>query len=184
MLKQVGGDPWFIAIPIEAGEWYDSLKQPTPPGGRFLHPSDLHLTAIYLGRCGEDAARAAFAHVTEARPGWPEQVTLGELVPMGNKRRPSAFSAVLSSGADETRPLLLQAHQALELSPRNELIPHVTLVRPRRNIDKPGRVKLAEWAAQLPALEQPVQLECLALYTWTAPMRDGRRYQVVSRWTG
>src|SRR6185369_5781848 len=140
---------WFVALAVPGEPWFSRVAEP-PDGVRLFHLDDLHITVAFLGACGEQAAEAAFA----IAPKWPTlalDVTLGRVEPMGNPRRPNAFSAIVREGADVLRDAILVVRDEMceragarldEREPR----PHVTIARPRRSAKGPVLRNAMQWA--------------------------------------
>jgi 2'-5' RNA ligase len=176
---------WFFAFPLD-GAFLDELPPP-PANIRPFHPSDVHLTLAFLGRCGRDAAERALA-VLDARlaqsPRPPLAVSLAGVVPMGARRSYTALSALLDRGRNETEsyittvrdPLFDAAHTR-----RDQRRPkaHVTLARPTRRATDAQRLAGIAWAEALDL--RPIQrtLDRIALYTW-ADDRPRRMFKVVA----
>jgi RNA 2',3'-cyclic 3'-phosphodiesterase len=172
---------WFIALSVPGDGWFSHVTEP-PPGVRRFHPDDLHITVAFLGACGRSAAEEAF----KVAPKWPlpaVDVTLGEVVAMGNPRRPNAFAALVRGGASELSAailcvrdeMIMQAGARLEdRAPK----PHVTVARPRRKASGPERHGAQAWAAGLELAAPTVRLSRLVLYTHSQE-RDVRLFDEV-----
>lgn len=171
------GPTWFIALPVVAGAWFESVPAPPDRTGLF-HADDLHLTVAFLDRCGEERALAAWEAFR-----WPAgvvTVTLGEVVPLGNPRRPSALSALLASGREEIeRAMAVSREEPISVAgaPREERPPkaHVTLARISKNAGPSERRLSLAWAQSLALGAPRVLLDRVALYT-SRPGAEGRRY--------
>ncbi len=183
MGRLVDGANWFVAIPIEASDWFSRVGEP-PPGIRRFAPEDLHLTLAFLGAVGEDAARAAFERA-RAIPLAPCEVQLGALVPMGAARRFSALSAHLSQGEATVAAAIMAVRDDVcdAAGARRDLrpaLPHLTLARPTRKATQSERAEALRWARALELGAPRVQLDSVALYTWF-PERRERLFQIVDR---
>lgn len=151
-----------------------------PPRFRRFSPTDVHLTLMFLGGCGETAALAALAATRDslrATPTAPVTVTLGELVPMGPKKEYTALSALLDVGRDEVTELLRRhrdgaADAAGVRRDQRPPIPHVTLGRPQRRATEQDRVAGLQWATSVSLPNTPQVLRRVALYTWHTERRD------------
>ena len=166
----------------DADGWLARLQAEAPPDLRRFHAEDLHATVAFLGPCGEEAARAAFATATEEVT--PIPVRLGRLVPMGPPRRPSALSLELEDGREEVAALITRWRPAMwrAASAREDdrpAKPHITVLRPPRRASPAERQRALDWAARQPPVNVAVTLDRLALYTW-AEDRRRRQFQVVA----
>lgn len=132
-------------------------------------PDDVHCTVAFLGPVGEAAAMAAFA----LAPRWPTgilEVTLGDVVPMGNPRRPSALSALVADGHDELARAIGAVrddlcHAAGARTDDRPPLPHVTIARPKRSSHRREIGAAIEWAQRLDLGRPRVELSELVLYT-------------------
>jgi 2'-5' RNA ligase len=177
---------WFLAFPVD-GAFVANLPAP-PPGFRLFHPEDIHLTLVFLGGCGEQAALLAFGALGELLPAArtnPIAISLGEVVPMGGSRKSySALSALLGRGRADTTACIAGVRDGVtdRASLRRQSRPpkpHVTLGRPmRRASDEHRRAGLA-WAAALDLSGVERTLDRVALYTWSEN-RQKRLFQSVA----
>jgi 2'-5' RNA ligase len=165
---------WFVAFPIDAGDWFARLPSP-PPGTRCFAPEDLHLTIAFLGAVDASRAHAAFAALgREASPAC--DLVRGRVVPMGASRRPSALSALaeLADPADGSlaarlvpvRDAILEA-AALPGEGRDPL-PHVTLARVTRRARAAERRAALDWVRSCDLRSAIVRVDRVALYTRAA----------------
>ena len=173
---------WFVGMPVTGGDWLDALLSDAPSSLRRFHPDDLHLTVAFLGGCGAERAKVAFATATD-HPLAAFRVELDRLAPMGNPRRPSALSLLVSGGHDEAvaiieslRPVMWRAAEA-ERDTRPAL-PHVTVARPPRRATATERRVAVEWAERKPRLGEILTIDRLCLYTWSDDRR-ARQFRVV-----
>src|SRR4051812_8455925 len=125
---------WFVALAVPADSWFSRVPPP-PRGVRMFDAADLHITVAFLGACGKHAAEAAF----EVADRWPTaavDITLSSVVPMGNPRRPAAFSAIVAEGEELLVAAILSvrdemcARAGARLDDRKPR-PHATIARPR-----------------------------------------------------
>lgn len=167
---------WFLALPVDPGRWFAPLVRTAPEHVRVFHPADVHITAAFLGACGEPRARAAWAEVRQVNPG-PLSIQLSTLEPMGNPRRPSALSVVISRGREPLAQLIGALRGAAcraadaQLDDRPPL-PHLTVARPKRKSTSDERREAIEWARSQPPVDAQVELDRLCLYTWTEDRRE------------
>ena len=176
---------WFFAFPID-GAFVRNL--PAPPAAlRLFHPEDVHLTLTFLGGCGEERALAALAALDAALAAGPLasiEVTLGEVVPMGSRRRYTALSALLERGRPEATAALGRlrdglADAAAVTRDTREPKPHVTLARPRGRATDADRAAGLAWAAGLDLSGVSARLARIALYTW-GEQRLTRLFHIVT----
>lgn len=171
---------WFVALGVPADSWWSRVTAP-PPGVRLFHPDDLHLTVAFLGpvSCGD--AEAAFAVACEDWPTGPIGIALGEVRPMGNPRRPSALSALVSDGAADLSEAISSlrdrtcATAGVRADGRAPL-PHVTIARPSRSATAAEREAAVAWATRLDLGGPRGTLGRLVLYGW-APDRGVRLFR-------
>ena len=174
---------WFVGLPVEAGSWLARVTSP-PEGVRIFHADDLHLTVSFLGTVSEDQARAAFAEA-RALPLAPTTVRLGPVVPMGNRRRPSALSARLLDGEREVAEAITHVRDAVAdaagaARESRPALPHLTIARPRRTATHDERAEAVRWAATLDLGAPSVLLHEVALYTWASERKE-RLFTIVDR---
>ena len=160
---------WFIALPVAAGEWFHALT--APPGVRLFGAEDLHLTVAFLGPVDEAHAHAAFA-LAAGFPLQARRVQLGSVEALGNRRRPSAFSALLTEGRVQVEQALGAARDAMweAAGARPDARPplaHLTFARPSRRASDHERAQALTWAKQLDLGAPQCQLTRIALYTWS-----------------
>ena len=166
---------WFVALPVPAAGWFERVGAP-PRGVRLFHPDDLHLTVAFLGAVSEEAARRGFEEA-RAFPLGACEITLGPVVPMGNKRRPSALSARLLDGEREVARAITEVRDAISdaacaAREARPALPHLTVARPLRSATYAERTGALTWASSLDLGAPRVSLTCLALYTWSAERRE------------
>jgi 2'-5' RNA ligase len=176
---------WFFAFPIDGAFVLDLPELPATI--RRYQPEDVHMTLAFLGGCGQAAAERAQAALDEQlerlKPAALD-VSLGEVVPMGNPRRYTVLSALLNHGRTEATECLAALRDALTeaASGRRERRapkPHVTLARAKgRATDADRRAGLV-WAQALDLSHVAARLDRIALYTWHEPRRE-RLFRIVS----
>jgi 2'-5' RNA ligase len=160
---------WFIALPVPAGRFLSELAPPAAV--RLFAPEDLHITVAFLGRVTPERAALAFdaAHAFALKSC---EISLADVVALGNPDRPSAFSALLGDGREAvedaiaaTRHVLLSAAGAPpDLRPP---LAHVTLARPQRRASPAQVADALSWARALDLQEPRCILAQLALFTWS-----------------
>lgn len=170
---------WFIGWPADAWAPADAVPRmqhdlALPPSTRWMSGDDLHVTLAFLGRCGEQAADRAFDLAAQQARIQPPKLSLSAhgWALLGGDQAPSAVSLLMEGGsADlstriaELRPALYAAADARPDTrpPR----PHVTLARLNRQVDNPTRQALAQRLHRQVPPPFTLQLESLALFTWT-----------------
>lgn len=200
---------WFIGFPVAATPWLADLE-PAPRGARIFAVEDVHLTLVFLGAVGRDAAMRAWeaANRLESRT-W--SMSPGPLAPFGARRkakptqrmtnpsRPSAWSVEPSPRLPELeafmgahRDRLFEAASVAEAArDRRPPRPHATLARPMRSAGPAEHQALRAWAERQRIAAVPVVIGRLALYTWaehrSGPRRVGsgreRLFQVIAEQT-
>lgn len=159
---------WFVGLPVRGGEFVSALSP--PPQVRLFAPDDLHLTLAFLGRVGEERAQLAFQH-TAGIALHALTTPLGEVVALGARRRPSAFSALPLTGRPEIEACVTALRDGIcdaAQAPRETrpALAHVTFARPTRRAT-PAEVRAATaWATGLDLGRPRVRIESVALYTW------------------
>lgn len=176
---------WFVAavLPPPAGVEWLAAATSAPAALRRFTPEDLHFTVAFLGPCGEARARAAWAAL-DALQHPPITIRAGGWRALGPPHRPSAYGLTLSEGHAELAALLQHwGARALAAAgcpaERRALLPHCTLLRPRRREAAPWREPMAQWLTTAPLPPAPVLLQGLGLYTWAAD-RSQRLFERVS----
>jgi 2'-5' RNA ligase len=179
---------WFIGLPVDPGRWFTPLVSSAPGFLRIFHPDDIHITVAFLGSCGEARAREAWAHVHEqirqAPPG-PLRVTLGGVRPMGNPKRPTALSVVLSRQAGPVADLMGSLREgawaaAEARSDDRPPLPHITVARPSRRAGGAERRRAIQWALERAPIDADITLDRIALLTW-AEDRQRRQFRTVEQ---
>ena len=178
----MGAPNYFVAFPVAADSWLERALHGAPGGLRRFHADDVHLTVAFLGNVGEERARAAWRVVLEKEVGVCS-VRLGGLRGMGNPRRPSAISVVLTDGHEEVSRFIEALRggvcEAAGVEPdKRAPLPHITIARPPRKVD-PGLLRQAmAWAKAAPPVDVELTLDRLALYTGSDD-RTVRQYRAV-----
>ena len=172
---------WFIAWPVAAGAWFGPLIRTAPRFLRRFHERDLHVTLAFLGPVSSEQAGAAWELALDL-PLEPIDATLAHIEGFGNPRAPSAFSLTLTgeglvSAIGGSRGALYAAADAMPDTrpPR----PHCTVARPGRSAAGAERAAGLAWARSVPSVNVAVNLDHLALYTWSEDRRE-RQFRVVA----
>lgn len=157
--------------------WFHRVVDP-PRGVRRLAAEDLHVTVAFLGRCGEERARAAFAlaprFVLEDRV-----IGLGPVVAMGK----SAIATLVVEGAPGIRRGTLACRDAMTDAAgappeRRPPRPHLTLARLERQAGAAERQAAMRWAAGLDISGARPDIDRLALYA-SHPDPGEVRYRIL-----
>lgn len=162
---------WFVAFPVEPGEWYYRLTKLFPQGTRLFGPTDLHLTVAFLGRLRQEAAQDVAQEVASMEPLCFEE-RLGTLIPLPSTRRLTAISLALAPASHQllrwietARPRFYEL--AAAAPDKRKVLPHITIARPPRPIDSGQKTALLEVIANTPPLLEKIVLQGPALYTWS-----------------
>lgn len=171
---------WFVAFPVSAPDLRAAIGAP-PPNVRAFHPDDLHATLAFLGSVTPDAAMAAWRALALDVPA--RAVVLGDVVPLGDPRHPSALSAVVDDAP--LRDAIGAARAAVSLAASAPLdarppLVHVTVARIGRRVTDAERAAAIAWAASLRLAQVPARIDEVALYTWSAD-RTTRHFRIVER---
>jgi 2'-5' RNA ligase len=113
------------------------------------------------------------------------RVGLDRVVPMGNPKRYSALSALLSAGREEIEHMIARTRDTLcdaAGAPRDERPPkpHITLARPQRKATHPQRQAGLQWADAIDLRSVDLRLSQIALYT-AAEDRNQKLFQIVAQ---
>ena len=114
--------------------------------GRWIEPTDYHITFRFLGDVDAEVAEAMHAALVEARPRQPIEVVLDGIGCFGGDKPRALFASVVASPAlsdlqAEHERLAREVGAAPE---RRKFTPHVTLARLRR----PAPEEVALYLAQ------------------------------------
>jgi len=160
---------WFIGLRVLGGDFLSRLAAPEQV--RLFAADDLHITVAFLGNVSEQRARDCFACAHDF-PLSALTTQLGAVVPLGPRRRPSAFSALPLDfrGAIESAMELSGAalcDQAGVPRQTRPALAHVTLARASRRATPEQVAAASAWASALDLSAAPVRIESIALYTWS-----------------
>jgi 2'-5' RNA ligase len=150
---------------------------------RPFQPADVHLTVAFFGPVEEPAARRGWDTLGAHRSP-PLEIVLGGLAPMGNPRRPSALSVVVTEGREPLVALIAALREpacraaGAKLDDRPPL-PHITVARPLRDAADAARREAVEWARTRPAVNARVTLDRIVLLTWATDRRE-RQFREVA----
>jgi 2'-5' RNA ligase len=166
---------WFVGLSVRGGDFVSVLSPPAEV--RLFAPGDLHITLAFLGRVGEARARTAFAQVAAITLPVLE-TELGDVVALGAKRRPSAFSALPCAGRSEIESAMEALRDAVcdaaEVARETRpALAHVTFARPTRRATLAQVQQAVAWATALDLGRPRVRIETVALYTWAADRAHG-----------
>ncbi len=174
---------YFAALPVRTpGAFLEALRGSAPPGLRWFHPDDLHLTLAFFGK--EDPHRIPALLEIMARIAFDERaVTLGPLRALPRPRRFSALSFEVAAGAAEIEnciktwrgPLLETARCPPD--PRTPL-PHLTVARPDRKHPACRPRAILDWLQSLEPPSDQVHVLPPALYGWS-PERPRRQFRII-----
>ncbi len=171
---------WFLGFPLRAGSWLEALTPP-PRGARVFAEDDVHITFAFLGAVSEAAARLAW-EVSRSLDITATVFPSGPIRGFGNPRNPSAW-AVEPAGVEGLIAALTQRNIALEAAEapldRRPPRPHATVVRPRRDASHDVHRQLALWAESQQLPDLPLEVDRLALYTWSEARRE-RLFQIIA----
>lgn len=173
---------WFIAFPVETTEWFLKLDS-TPPGTRYFHPDDLHVTFSFLGPVDEEDALRAW-EVAKKLEGGPFEFQLGRVEPFGgNRSRPSAYAVAPGNSAAELKEFLAihrneVARAAYARPDSRSPRPHITVARPRRRSTEKERDWLHDWAREQRVAGETLRLDRLGLYSWSEE-RDEKLFKLI-----
>jgi 2'-5' RNA ligase len=175
----VSAPNWFVGFPVGAPALPGVLSAP-PPHVRVFPPDDLHATLAFFGSVSEARALAGWGALEIALAS--RDVSLGAVVPLGDARKPSALSSLitdaeLTQAIGSARDRALRAADA-RLDDRPPLA-HVTLARIAREATEPDRRLALAWAASLALASVRARIDTVALYTW-APDRRERLFRIVA----
>jgi 2'-5' RNA ligase len=175
---------WFIALPIPADAWHETLNP--PEGVRLFGAGDLHITVAFLGPASEVQACAAFEHA----PTFPLpalEVSLANVVALGGARRPSAFAALLGEGRERVERAISEVRERMWLTAGARVdtrpaLAHVTFARPERRASQDTAKAARRWALGLELGAPRCRIDRIALYTWSAERR-AQLFQIVREFT-
>jgi 2'-5' RNA ligase len=170
---------WFVALRVAAPELPRALGV-VPAGVRAFHADDLHATIAFLGPVSEEAARTGWDALSIALA--PRAVALGEVVPLGDERHPSALSALVHDDAvtaaiASSRDAVWRAAGAH--ADDRPALAHVTVARIDRRASDRERASAIAWAKRLDLRNVPARIDEVALYGWSDDRRE-RLFRVVA----
>lgn len=174
---------WFIALPVPPQPgWIPSLDLLPPELRRFV-PQDRHLTLAFLGACGKERARRAWAALAPLRHG-SIGVRPDSWRAMGPARRPSAYALQVSEGGPALAELIRlwgdRARRGAGLPPEDRVpLPHITVARPPRRRAEALQLPMRRWMRTAPVPRGPFLLRRIALYGWS-PDRMDRLFRIVA----
>lgn len=163
-----------MGLPIRIDPDRLGAPEPPPPNVRAFHPDDLHITLAFFGPIEEARARSAFEAMDPlVLPS--RAAVLGEVVALGNRRRPSAISALVACEPAVIR-VLGAARDALLAAAgcpedRRDVLPHVTVARLGRAADDAARHAALAWAIRRSFPGAEVRYRNVALFGWSEDRR-------------
>lgn len=165
---------WFVAWPVVLD---DAFELPPPPSAvRVFHPADRHITAAFLGPCGEADAIAVFEEA-QAIEVPVVRGTLGRVAALGPPKRPSTLAALIEDGNEAFAQIMAARRddwlRRVGKGPdRWPVLPHCTLARATRRATDPQREAALEWGHGLATSGVGFQVHPLALYTWSQDRKE------------
>ena len=168
---------WFVAFPVPASDWLETVLATLPATCRPFQPTDVHMTLAFLGAMDpaqKDDVIAAMNQIKAA----PFEVTLGQMLALPNPKRVSALSFALQDGKENAARLMGLHRDALyrAATARPDTrppLPHITIARPIRKFKAEGQKDAREWAQQVKPPGLVILINQIALYTWA----DDRRFK-------
>jgi 2'-5' RNA ligase len=139
----------------------------------------------FLGAVQEKTAREAWSRVGDFDSFRQVAGSFSSVEPLGNRRKPSALSAIVEDGrgplsdmiAEARGPLLAAAGAPEDTRPP---LPHMTLARIQRRASGPERRLALRWARDLDLGGVTFHAESIALYTWASDRRT-ELFQIVEQ---
>lgn len=177
---------WFVALPIPATSWIDDIAATAPAEVKMFAPSDIHLTIAFLGAMPPVRKLDIIQHI-DTMAFSPFSLSLSHLRPLPSERSPSALSFEVAQGHNTAAAFIAQWRDILcdaAGAPRDTRppLPHVTVARPDRRHGATGKRVALSWAASTAAPEVELQVDSIALYTWSVD-RHKRQFDIVYRRT-
>lgn len=152
---------------------------------RVFAEADLHVTLGFLGPVEESSARKAWDVIGRYDSFQPVVGSFSGVEPLGNRRKPSAISAIVADGARALSEMIVQSRAsvlaAADARPDDRPpLPHVTVARIQRRANGAERRAALRWADALDLAEVSFVASSVALYTWAAN-REQRLFDIVQR---
>lgn len=161
---------WFIALEAPADLDLGAVLRSAPEKIRRFHPLDRHLTLVFLGNCGLNKAKRAWASACKSPP-FVQNMHPKELRPMGSPKNPSAAAIVFTEPKDVIDWMKNNQSDILARAGRTparwDPVPHLTIARPKRNAGKEIRQAMVDWCKKTELDLECVTLENMVLYTWS-----------------
>ena len=159
---------------------------PAPPRVRVFAEADLHVTLGFLGPVQEEEARKAWVLIDGFESFRQVAGSFSEVKPLGNPRKPSALSAIVDTGRDALREMIVEARASLleaAGAPPDERapLPHMTVARVQRRATPQERREALRWAGQIDTRRASFCASSVALYTWSED-RAKRLFRIVERY--
>jgi 2'-5' RNA ligase len=139
----------------------------------------------FLGPVEESSAREAWGVVGRYDSFRPVVGSFSGVQALGNRRKPSAISAVVAEGARALSEMITQSRAlvlaAADAPPDDRPpLPHVTVARIQRRAKAAERRAALGWADALDLTAASFVASSVALYTW-ASNREQRLFDIVER---
>jgi len=164
----------------------EGLRLPAaPPRVRVFSASDLHVTLGFLGSVQESAAREAWACIGGFASFRPVAGSFDRVQALGHRTKPSALSAIVSSGREAMVEMISEARgpllEAADAAPDHRApLPHMTFARVQRRAQDAERREALRWAEGIDLRGISFTAASVALYTWSLD-RQERLFRIVER---
>lgn len=173
---------WFVALPVPAEAWLQSLANTAPDEVKMFVPGDVHLTISFFGTM-HPAKKLDVIQFMSGIAFDPFVISFARLRPLPTEKFPTALSFELVKGREEAAHIMEQWRDPLSdlAGAKRETrppLPHVTIARPHRQHGAAGRRAALAWAAGVEPPAGEVPINSIALYTWSVD-RHKRQFDIV-----
>ncbi len=173
---------WFVALPVPAEAWLQSLASTAPEEVNMFVPGDVHLTISFFGTM-HPAKKLDIIQFLGGIAFEPFAISFAHLRPLPTEKFPTALSFELVRGREEAVQIMEQWRDPLSdlAGTRRETrppLPHVTIARPQRKYGAAGRRAALAWASTVEPPAGEFLIESIALYTWSVD-RHKRQFDIV-----